>query len=299
MTSKRMSTRLRALLAQPGVIVIPGVYDCVSLRIVERLGFQAASVGGLTSGASVFGLPDVGVITMTEMVGFSRNMAAAVNIPVIGDADDGFGELINVDRTTRESIRSGLAGFLIEDQAAPRRCPAIGGGNVISLEAMVRKLRVVFNVREEEDPDFVVIARTYSSRVIGLGLEEAVRRGIAYAREGADVIWVDLGYSDEAIHELRVVAERIGPHAHVVANMSETVGRPLLTTEELYNMGCKIVTYPVTTIMAAAKAVEMVMTELRDKGTTRAVVDSLMPIEDVTSLMGVQRVKEFEEKWGE
>jgi len=276
---------------------MPGVYDCLSLRIVERLGFQVAGCGGYTCGATILGLPDVGVITMAEIVDYSRNMAAAVDIPVIGDADDGFGTLINVERTTREMIRSGLAGFLIEDQTAPRRCPAIGGGNVISLEAMVRKLRVVSSVREEEDPDFVVIARTHSSRVIGL--EEAVRRGIAYAREGADIIWVDLAYSEEAIHELRVLAEKVGPHAHVVANMSETVGRPLLTTEELYNMGCKIVAYPVTTIMAAAKAVEMVMTELRDKGTTQAVVDSLMPLKDVSSLTGVQRIKEFEEKWGE
>lgn len=296
MVMRKMSNRMRELLARPGTIMMPGAYDCVSLRIVERLGFQVAILGGLTCGGSAFGLPDVGVTTMAEMVGLYRNMAAAVNIPLIGDADDGFGDLINVDRTTREAIRSGLAGFLIEDQRSPRRCPNIGGGDVIPVEDMIRKLQVVSCARAEEDPDFVVFARTYSSRVVGI--EEAVRRGIAYAKEGADVIWVDLAYSDEAIRELKMIAEEIAPYAHVVAGMAETTGKPVLTKEKLHELGCKIAAYPLTTIMAAAKAVEKVMMELRDEGNTRAVVDSLMPLKDVSSLMGVQKAREFEEKWG-
>lgn len=295
MASKRMSTQLRTLLAEPGPIVMPFVYDCVSLRIVEQLGFPVVAHGGYNCGASILGLPDVGLITLSESVGWARNMAAAVDMPVICDADDGFGDLINVDRTTREVIRAGLTGLLIEDQMAPRRCPSFGGGNVIPLEAMLRKLKVVSSVREEKDPDLIVIARTYSSRAIGL--EEAVTRGIAYAKEGADLIWVDPGYSEEAIKELKVIGEKIGPHAHIVADMAETIGRPLITTEELYNMGFKMVTYPVTALLAAAGAVARVMTELRDKGTTRAVVDSLMPLKDLSLLTGIQRIKDFEEKW--
>ena len=297
MAEKRKSTRLRELLAGPGPIVMPGVYDCFSLKIVEKLGFPVAMHGGYHVSGGVLGLPDVGLITMTESVGYARNMAAAVDIPIICDVDDGFGGLLKVDRTTREVIRSGCAGLVIEDQAVPRRCPHIGGGNVISLEAMVRKLEVVSNARQEEDPDLIVIGRTYSGRAIGI--EEAVRRGIAYARAGADLIWVDYGYTEETIRdEFRVVAEKIGAHAHVVALMTENIGRPLLTTEQLYNMGFKMVVYPVTTLMAAAKAVEMVMTELRDKGTTRAVVDRLMPLGDVSLLLGVERVREFEKRWG-
>jgi 2-methylisocitrate lyase-like PEP mutase family enzyme len=292
---KNMSVRMRELLAREGTLVLPGAYDCLSLRIAQQLGFEAAILGGLTCGGSAFGLPDVGVTTMAEMMGLYRNMAAAVDIPLIGDADDGFGELINVDRTTREAIRSGLAGFLIEDQRSPRRCPHIGGGDVISQDDMVRKLQVVNSVRAEEGPDFVVFARTYAGRVIGI--EEAIRRGVAYAKAGADVIWVDLAYSDEAFAELKLIAREIAPHAHVVAGMAETTGKPVLSRDELQQLGYKIAAYPLTPVMAAARAVEKVLTELRDVGHTRDVVDDLLPLEEVSGLMGLERARAFEKKW--
>jgi methylisocitrate lyase len=234
---------------------------------------------------------------MTETIGHARNMAAAVEIPVVCDVDDGFGDEINVMRTTREAIRAGLAGMYIEDQQAPKRCPALGGNKVITTEAMIRKLKAAFKVREAEDPDFVVIARTHASRVIGM--EEAIKRGIAYAKEGAEVIFVDLCYSDKAIEELKIIAEKIEPHAHLLANMTETVGRPLLTNEDLQNLGFKIAFYPITAIITAAGALERVFKELKEKGTTKALVDGMMPFSKLGQLLGIDAIREQEQRFAE
>jgi 2-methylisocitrate lyase-like PEP mutase family enzyme len=294
---KKRSTRLRELLEQPGVIVAPCAYDCLSLRIIERAGFKVALHGGYNTAASFLGMPDIGMLTATEMVNYARNMAAAVDFPVICDVDDGFGDIFNVMRTTREVIRSGLAGMYIEDQVGPKRSPSLGGSNVIPVEAMARKLKTVAKVRAEMDPDFVVIARTHASRAVGL--EEGVQRGIAYAQAGADIIFVDPGYSEETIDDLKIVAQRIGPYAHVLANMTETVGRPLLTSDELYHMGFKVVIYPMTALMAAARAVTLVMKELQEKGTTKALVDELMPLKEVAQLTGMDKVRALEQEFDE
>ena len=292
----RKSTQLRDLLKQPGVLIIPGVYDCISLRIVERVGFKVAWQGGYNSSASFLGMPDVGLLTMTETIECARNMAATVDIPVLCDVDTGFGDINNVMRATREVIRSGLAGMLIEDQVFPKRCPALGGGGVVPMEVMIRKLRAVARVREEEDPDLVVVARTHAS--LTMGLEEGIKRGIAYAKEGGDIIFVDHGYDEKVIDDLKVMAEEIGPHAHLLANMTENIGRPLLTVEELYGMGFKVAMYGLTAIMAAAAAVTLVMKELQKKGITRALVDRMMPVDEFGRLMGIDDIRDVEKEFG-
>jgi methylisocitrate lyase len=229
-------------------------------------------------------------------VAHARNIAAAVNIPVICDADTGFGNPLNVMRTTREIIRGGLAGMYIEDQLEPKRCPGLGGGMIIPCDEMIRKLKSVFEVRQDEDPDFLVIARTHASRAIGI--DEAVKRGIAYAKEGADAIFVDLGYSDEAIEEIRIVVDEVGPHAPIMITLAETVGRPLLSAKELEKMGVKIVLYAMTGMMTAAGALKSVFTELKEKGTTKAMVDRMMPFKELGRLMGMDTITEFERRLG-
>ena len=291
----KMTTKLRDLLGKPGVIVAPCAYDCVSLRIIEKMGFKVALHGGYNIGASLLGIPDIGLITMTESVGQARNMAYSTNIPLICDVDEGFGGINNVMRTTREVIRSGLAGMYIEDQVFPKRCPALGGNKVISLEDMIIKLKIASKVRSEEDPDFVIIARTHSSRTIGI--EEAVRRGIKYAEVGADAIFVDLGYSEDVINELQIISKEISPSAHLIANMTETVGRPMLTNKELYDMGFKIVIYPVTLIITAAASLVKVLKELNDKGTTRELVNEMMPLAELGELLGIGEVRKFENEF--
>jgi len=287
-----MTTKLRGLLAAPGVIVGPCAYDCVSVKLIEQAGFPAAFHGNFNAAANLLGVPDVGLITRTESVTLARHMAEAVEIPVICDVDDGYGDVVNVARTTSQVIRAGLAGMYIEDQVTPKRCPSLGGGEVISMEAMLRRLRVVDSVRAEEDPDFVVVVRTHAS--LAVSMDDAVRRGIEYARAGGDVIFVDLGYSDAVYEQLPTIAEKIAPHAHLVANMTENVGRPMLTSDELYDMGFKIVTYPLTLLMTAAAAMRDVLKELMDRGTTRALADRMMKISHVGELMGMDKVRELE-----
>ena len=277
------SNQLRQLLEQPGVVAAPCAYDCVSVRLVEWAGFRVALHGGFNVAASLLGIPDIGLISMAEAMQAARNMATAVDIPVICDVDDGFGGLMNVTRVTAEAIRSGLAGMYIEDQALPKRCPSLGGGQVIPTQDMVKKLRAALKIRAREDPDFVIIARTHASRAVNF--EEAVKRGIVYAQEGADLIWVDLGYDESVLEELAVIRDRIGPHGHVIANMTENVGRPMLTNEELYQMGFKMVVYPLTLILTAAKAMNQVLHELSEKGTTREMSERMMPVSEFAELV--------------
>lgn len=286
----------RALMGADEPIVAPCAYDCLSLRIIEKAGFPAALHGGYNSAASLLGLPDVGLMTMTEALYAARNMARSVEIPVLADIDDGFGYLNNVDRTAREVIGGGLAGLFIEDQQSPRRSPSLGGGTVISTEAMCRKLAVIDAARHELDPDFVIVARTHASRAEDL--RRAVERGRAYAAAGADVLFFDPAYDDSAIQEFEQVASELGGRIQLMANMSETVGRPLLTTSELYAMGYKIIIYPVTAIMAAAGGVWAAMSALSEQGTTRGVLDRLMPLKEVATLTGIDHANAFDERWG-
>jgi 2-methylisocitrate lyase-like PEP mutase family enzyme len=247
--------------------------------------------GGYNSAASMLGLPDIGLISMTEMVYSASNMAAAVDIPVIIDVDDGFGDALNIMRTTREAIRGGLAGLYMEDQVTPKRSPSIGINRCISTEAMVAKLRAVVKAREGADPDFVIMARTHASRSVGM--DDAVERSLAYADAGADMIFVDPGYDEEtAMEEFRIIVERIAPHVTVVANMTENCGRPLLTTQELYDMGFKVIIYPLTAAMTAAAALETVFTELMQTGTTKYVQDKMWPPKKFKNMMGTDRLIE-------
>jgi 2-methylisocitrate lyase-like PEP mutase family enzyme len=294
---RRSSTRLRELLAAPAPIVAPCAYDCVSARIIERAGFPLVLHGGYNSAASLLGIPDLGLIGMAEMIYSARNIAAAVSVPVMIDVDDGFGDVLNVARTTQESIRGGLAGLYIEDQDFPKRSPSIAINKVIPVAAMRTKIRTIKAVAAAEDPDFVVMVRTHSSRVGGM--TDAVERSLAYADAGADIIFVDLGYSESVVmEELRTIAEQIVPRVMCAANMTENCGRPLLTTDELFRMGFKIILYPLTALMTAAAALEATFTALAADGTTRSVAGRMWPPATFKKLIGIdeflQRKDELE-----
>jgi len=291
---ERPSTRLRGLLDAPGALVCPAAYDCLSLKLIEAAGFKLAGHGNFNTAASMLGLPDYGLIDMTETLAAVRRMAACVSIPLLADVDDGFGEPVNVARTTREVIRAGAGGMYMEDQVSPKRCPALGGSEVISTEAMLRKLRAAFDVRREDDPDFVIMARTHASRAISF--EEGLARGVAYAEAGADIIFVDLGYSEEVYRELERIAEEIGPRAHVLANMTEGVGRPLIATGDLEAMGFKLILYPGTAIASAAGAVRAALQELMEKGTTAGAARSMMNFREIGELLGKEAWDQLDQR---
>ena len=292
---ERKSTALRRMLQEPGPIVAPCAFDAVSARVVEMAGIPVVMHGGFNPSASLHAMADVGTITQTEMIEHAGRMVRAVDIPVIADVDDGFGKSLNVARTTREAIRVGVAGMHIEDQALPKRCTSLGGHPVISTEEMLTKLHAARLVRDDLDPDFVIIARTHAS--LAIDFEEGLRRGEIYAEEGkADLIWVDLGYDDGVHDELKAIAERVAPHTHVIANMTENVGRPLLTTDELYSLGFKFITYPITLILAATTAMRRVAEEIAGKGTHRAIADEIMPVKEFREIVRFAEVEQLEQR---
>lgn len=290
----RASTKLRQLLAADRPLVVPCAFDCVSARLIELAGMPAVMHGGFNTAASTLGLPDVGIMTQTETVAAAANIARAIEIPVIADIDDGFGKPLNVARTITQCIRGSIAGVYMEDQCLPKRCPALGGGTVVDAGEMIEKLNAALLVRRQHDPDFVLIARVHAS--LAIDFEEGLRRGEQYARAGADLVWIDLGYDDSVRQELEAIAARLGPHCMLVANMTENVGRPLLTTDELHAMGFKLIAYPLTLIMSAARAMQKSLEALAANGTTRAVADSMMPVEEFGDIVRLQRIHDFEQE---
>lgn len=288
----RTSTVLRRLLAAPDPIVAPCAFDCISARVVELAGFPVVMQGGFNTAASVLGIADVGTISQTEMMAAAGYMSRAVDIPVLCDVDDGFGKQLNVARTVMEAIRAGTAGMYMEDQVLPKRCPSLGGGGVVTKDEMIGKIQAARQVTASLDPDFVLIARTHAGRA--LNLKEGLHRGQAYARAGADLIWVDLGYDESVYDELKAIVDHIAPYAPVIANMTENVGRPMLTTNELHKMGFKVIAYPLTLILTAAAAMTNAMTELANKGTTRDIVERMMPVKKFSEIVKMEDIHEFE-----
>ena len=206
---KRITTKLRELLAEGKTIVKPGAYNALSAKIIEEAGFKAVGVSGYGVFASLLGKPDVGLSTLTEVVMISRYISGAVNIPVIADADTGFGNAINVIRTTEDFIKAGVAAIHIEDQVAPKRCGHISGKQVIPLDEAVGKYRAAAKVRDALDPDFLLIARTDVRGVIGGSVEDVIRRANLYLDAGVDMIFPEALVSEEELE--RVCREVQGP----------------------------------------------------------------------------------------
>src|SRR5438105_10796446 len=191
-----VTTRLRELLAGPDMLVVPGAYDALSARLIAQAGFPAVYMTGFGTAASVLGQPDVGLLTMSEMVSRAAALAAVVgDRPLIADADTGYGNPINVRRTVREYERAGVAAIHIEDQVWPKKCGHMEGKQVIPVDEMVQKIRAAVDARQ--DPDFVIISRTDANAVYGL--EDALRRGRAYREAGADVIFIEAPRSIEEV----------------------------------------------------------------------------------------------------
>ena len=230
----KQSKILRDLLAKKELLIAPAAYDALSARIIEQAGFKLMGVSGYGISATMLGKPDVGLTTLTEVINVVRNIVSVVKIPVFCDVDTGFGNAINVMRTTEEFIRAGVAGFHMEDQVAPKRCGHVAGKQVISIEEAVGKYRAVDRIRKEMEPDFVLIARTDSLGAVGGSIEEVIRRGKAYVEAGADVFFAD---GITKVGELeRIVKEIPAPILYNMVGLS-----PQLTMSQLQKMGVAIV----------------------------------------------------------
>ena len=254
----RATTRLRQLLAAPGIVVAPGAYDGFSARLVEAAGYQACYMTGAGTAASHLGQPDLGLATLTEMADHARHLAAAISLPLIADADTGYGNALNVVRTVREYERAGVAGLHLEDQVAPKKCGHIAGKQVIPAKEFAEKVRAASEHRT--DDDFVIIARTDARAVTGL--DDAIERGNRYAEAGADLIFVEAPQSLEEIE--RVTREVKAP---LLANMVAGGRTPAVTVKELERLGFKLVIFPGVCMAAAIPAIEAALGRLRESGT--------------------------------
>ena len=285
----KQTTRLRQLLAKPGIIVAPGAHDASTAKIIDQTGgFQAVYMTGSGAAMSILGEPDIGLLTMTEMVTHAHNLAQATTLPVIADADTGYGNALNVTRTVKEYESAGVAAVHIEDQVAPKKCGHFEGKLVISQNEMVGKIKAALDARS--DPDFVIIARTDSRAV--LGLDEALKRASAYAEAGADAIFVE---APQSLDELQIIARSI--KAPLLVNMDEGTRTPLLTVSELEKMGYKIVIFPRSAPSAAAKAIQELMQVLKQTGTTRGFSDRIVTFEGRNLITGLAKYREMEKKY--
>ena len=277
-------------LAQPGLITAPGVHDMVSLRLADSFGFGALYMTGFGTVASHLGLPDAGIATYSDMVGRVRLMAGMARTPLIADGDTGYGGLLNVSHTVRGYEAAGAAAIQLEDQEFPKKCGHTPGRRVVPMADMVRKIRVACDARSSAD--FKIIARTDARST--LGLDEALRRGEAYAQAGADILFIE---SPESVEEMH----RIGRSTHLplIANMVEGGRTPVQTRSELESLGYRIAIFPVTALLAATEAMRTVYAQLHETGSSAGTTVPLMPFGDLTRLMGFEEVWAFDKRYAQ
>ena len=245
---------LRELLAGPEPVLAPGAYDALSARLVERAGFPAVYMTGFGASASLLGRPDVGLLSFDEMAGHARRLAQAVSVPLIADADDGYGNPLNVMRTVREYAAAGVAALHIEDQVAPKRCGHMEGKEVIDAAEMVEKVRAAVEARG--DGELLIIARTDARAVEGF--DSALERARRYREAGADALFVE---APETEQEIEAVAAAF-PDVPLVFNWVDGGKTPQLALDRIRELGFALVIYPVTTLFATARAVADVLDRL-------------------------------------
>lgn len=254
----RATTKLRQMLAEPGIIVAPGAYEGISARLIEAHGFRAVYMTGAGTAAAVLGQPDLGLTTLTEMATHAGHLAGCVSIPVIADADTGYGNPLNVVRTVREYERAGVAALHLEDQVFPKKCGHISGKAVIPAKEFAEKIRAASEYRT--DPDFVIIART-DARAVN-GLDDAIERGNLFHEAGADAIFVEAPLSHEEIG--RIAREVKAP---LLINMASGGRTPAVKFSELEKLGFKIAIYPGVCMFTAVLAMEEALRKLKETET--------------------------------
>lgn len=278
--------KFRQILEQQGILVLPGVYDCISAKIAEQIGFEVVFTSGFGISGSTLGKPDYGFLTATEMLYSVGRMAESISIPLVADIDTGYGNPLNVIRTVTDAIRLGVAGIILEDQEWPKKCGHFAGKRVISAGEHIQKIRAAVNARG--DSGLVIIARTDARAT--LGLEEAIRRGRAYFAAGADVVFIE---APQSIEDLRAIASAL-PDVPLFANMIEGGKTPLLSKKELQELGFKIVVYPLSGLFSATKAMMTCLSHLRENGTTAGFND-LVSFKEFEQIIDVASYRKLEE----
>jgi 2-methylisocitrate lyase-like PEP mutase family enzyme len=282
-------TRIGRILDEVGSIAFPGVFDTLSARIAERVGFPMAFVSGYSVAATSIGEPDMGLLTQTELVERARAICASVRIPIIVDADTGYGNPLNVHRTVNQLIAAGAAGCFLEDQLWPKKCGHMRNKHIISRDEYVNKIRAANDARA--DRDFFIVARTDALAVEGI--DEAVARVTEARAAGANASFIE---APESLERLAEIGRRApGPN---VANMIEGGRTPVLPKDELARIGFHLILYPLAGLFAAARSMELVYQKLLTDCTTAGLEDRLMTFPEFNSLIGVDEKYALAERFG-
>jgi 2-methylisocitrate lyase-like PEP mutase family enzyme len=284
------TTQLRALLSQSRCIVAPGVADALAARLVAREGFEAVYMTGFGTSLTRLGAPDIGLLTATEMIDNAARIADASELPLIADADTGYGNPMNVRRTIRDYEKAGVAGVHLEDQAWPKRCGHLAGKRVIPTLEMVAKIKAACDARR--DQDFVVIARCDAIAVEGL--EAALERGQHYREAGADMLFIEAPVGREQV-------DRVSRHfkgVPLLYNMAASGKTPDLAADELGTLGFRLAIYPNWIILAAIPAMQAMLRELKRSGSIAGMRKNAATFKEFTEIAGLPEIQKLEERYG-
>lgn len=275
------STRLRQMLQEPGIIVAPGAYDCLTAKLIEQAGFPAVYMSGAGTSIARLGYPDLALATMTEMTANAAAISAAVEVPVIADADTGYGGILNVQRTVRQYLRTGVAAIHLEDQESPKRCGHLEDKRVVPMEDMVQKIRAAGEARG--DDDLVIIVRTDALAVTGW--DDTIERCQEYVRAGADALFVEALRTPEEAQRVAQIFD-----VPLLYNFVETGKSPLIPVPELERLGFKTVIFPVSALLTVCNVVGNLMRELMRRGTTAHLIGDMVSLVDCFETVGLSQM---------
>jgi len=287
----KKTKRFRSLIHAPEILQMPCCHDGLSAKVLEQAGFKAIAAAGYGLAGSLLGMPDIAVLTGSEMINQYRNICDAVDLPVFVDIDTGFGDVNNVIRAVRDCEKAGVAGLFIEDQTYPKRCGHMAGKSVVSVEEYLPKLKAALWARE--DPDFVIMARTDSRAVYGI--EKAVERAKLYARTGADAVFVEAVDNVDEMRQVNIALAELKTPS--MANMIEGGRTPLLSAAELQAVGYSVVAYPCGSVFTAVKALQNWAHQLIEHGTTAGFFDHMLTFDEYFEFIGASAIREREKQF--
>ena len=281
--------KLREMLARPEPLLAPGAYDSLSARLIEQAGFEVVYMTGFGTSASLLGRPDVGLLSFGEMVDNARRIAHAVDVPVIADADNGYGSPINVIRTVQEYEAAGVAAIHIEDQVAPKKCGHMQDKHVVEVEEMVQKVRAAVEARHSDD--FLIIARTDARAVEGV--DRALERARRYREAGADMLFVEAPESEDEV----VAVAKAFPDVPLLLNWAEGGKTPPLSRERLQELGYSLILFPLSALFIATLAMRESLVELRKHGSPLPIMDRLTGFQEFLDIIGLPEIRELDRRF--
>jgi methylisocitrate lyase len=279
---------MKDLLEKDGIIVAPGVYNAFTAKIVEKMGFKMAYMSGSCTSTALMGFPDVGLLTMSEMVENAKRISSSVGIPIIADADTGYGNAINVMRTVKEYEQAGVCGIHIEDQVLPKKYRHMERKKLVTKDEMIGKIKAAIKARQNEN--FLIIARTDARGV--LGLDEAIERANAFVEAGADMIF---GEALQSMEELKIFSNSV--NAPLFTDQTEQGKTPILKSSVLEELGYKIVVFSTAILRATFSATENILTEILKTGTQEGMLNKIATRDEVYKLADLEKFRNLEDEY--